>query len=67
MPRDRGHLSQGTGWYLASWSCLCSAVLGHDAIQCLGEDDLMTLGIKSFATEGVGTEGARIFAVNILP
>ena len=24
-----GHLSQGTGWYLASWSCLCSAVLGH--------------------------------------
>ena len=21
------HLSQGTGWYLASWSCLCSAVL----------------------------------------
>ena len=29
-----GHLSQGTGWYLASWSCLCSAVLGHgDTIQ----------------------------------
>ena len=24
-----GHLSQGTEWYLASWSCLCSAVLGH--------------------------------------
>ena len=24
-----GHLSQGTGWYLASWSCLSSAVLGH--------------------------------------
>ena len=24
-----GHLSQSTGWYLASWSCLCSAVLGH--------------------------------------
>ena len=23
------HLGQGTGWYLASWSCLCSAVLGH--------------------------------------
>ena len=21
------HLSRGTGWYLASWSCLCSAVL----------------------------------------
>ena len=29
-----GHLSQGTGWYLASWSCLCSAVLGHGGGGC---------------------------------
>ena len=29
------HLSQGTGWYLASWSCLCSAVLRHGGGGCL--------------------------------
>ena len=28
------HLRQGTGWYLASWSCLCSAVLGHGGGGC---------------------------------
>ena len=28
------HLSQGTGLYLASWSCLCSAVLGHPPPPC---------------------------------
>ena len=27
-----------------------------NSIQCLGSDDLMSLGIKSFATEGVGTK-----------
>ena len=27
-----------------------------NAIQCLGSDDIMSLGIKSFATEGVGTK-----------
>ena len=29
------HLNQGTGWYLASWSCLCSAVLRHPPLPCL--------------------------------
>ena len=60
MPRDimSSHPSQGTGWYLASWSCLCSAVLRHpppnlpNTTQHLGSDD-MSLGIKSFAIEGV--------------
>ena len=27
-----------------------------NAIQCLGSDDIMSLGIKSSATEGVGSE-----------
>ena len=27
-----------------------------NTIQCLGSDDIMSLGIKSFATEGVGTK-----------
>ena len=29
------YLSQGTGWYLATWSCLCSAVLRHGGGGCL--------------------------------
>ena len=29
------HLSQSTGWYLASWLCLCSAVLRHPPPPCL--------------------------------
>ena len=29
------HLSQGTGLYLASWPCLCSAVLRHPPPPCL--------------------------------
>ena len=67
-------MSQGTGWYLASCSGLCSAVLRHrggggasaqhckamtnwpNTIQCLGSDDIMSLGIKSSATEGVGAK-----------
>ena len=27
-----------------------------NTIQCLGSDDIMSLGIKSFATQGVGTK-----------
>ena len=29
------HLSQGAGWYLASWSCLCNVVLRHGGGGCL--------------------------------
>ena len=37
--------------------CLSTALHRHDllpnSIQCLGSDDIMSLGIKSFATESV--------------
>ena len=35
----------------------CTAMINWpNTIQCIGSDDIMSLGIKSFATEGVGTK-----------
>ena len=65
MPKDIMSSAQGTGWYLASWPCLCRAVVGHGggrpstALHRHGQlakyhpvpcaDDIMSLGITSSA------------------
>ena len=42
----------------------CTAMTNWpNTIQCLGSDDIMSLGIKSFATEGVGTKNLFVDVV----
>ena len=53
--------------YRSIWAQHCTGTTNWpNTIQCLGPEDMMSLGIKSFATEGVGTSIFQEFGRSFL-